>query len=217
MRGKRNPILKNGWFVVKRPDTPGLLSGVGWEDAQSQEEAYFSTGRPWCTAELKYRSNYGSQNLVNSLSELFCEAIRQGSVTFKVWFILFFGCSSTWIRLPKLQLELRTLQARARADLTQLPEQTRNHVVKASKKIRDFLSALEKHLEGTPGRNGLHQSIRQPFLEFVTAIRAAAPDFRPYSSSLKSAYSGAILPYPKFTVNNNKVRYLDEVKELANV
>lgn len=77
VRGKRAPILKNGWFVVKRPDTLGLLGGVTWDDAQRQEEHYFSTAEPWCAAGLLYRSNYGSQNLVSSLSVLLCELIRR--------------------------------------------------------------------------------------------------------------------------------------------
>jgi len=46
VRGKRNPILENGWFVVKRPDTLEIFSGVTWEAAQSQEEKYFSTSWP---------------------------------------------------------------------------------------------------------------------------------------------------------------------------
>lgn len=77
VRGKRNPILKHGWYVVKRPDEPGLLSGTTWKDSQSQEKDYFATAKPWCTAELKYRSKYGSQNLVNSLSVLLCEVIKR--------------------------------------------------------------------------------------------------------------------------------------------
>lgn len=77
VRRKRNPVLKNGWFVVKRPDALGLSSGVTWEAAQSEEEIYFSTNKPWCEAGLMYRSNYGSQNLVRSLSTLLCELIRR--------------------------------------------------------------------------------------------------------------------------------------------
>ena len=102
--------------------------------------------------------------------------------------------------------------------MAQLPEQTRNHVAKASKMIGDFLNAVEKHLEGAPGRDGLHQSIRQSFHEFTAAIRASAPDFRPYPSSAKASFNGAIiLPYPDVTVNSDRIIYLDEVKELANV
>jgi hypothetical protein len=101
--------------------------------------------------------------------------------------------------------------------LAQLPEPTRNHVAKASKMIGDFLNTVEKHLEGTPGRDGLHQSIRQSFHEFTVAIRASAPDFRPYSSSAKASNSSVILPYPKVAMNNNRIIYLDEVKELADM
>jgi len=77
VRGRRNPILKNGWFVVKRPETPDLLRGITWEEAQKEEETYFSTKKPWCRAELMYRSNYGSQSLVRSLSVLLCELIKR--------------------------------------------------------------------------------------------------------------------------------------------
>ena len=86
-----------------------------------------------------------------------------------------------------------------------------------SKIIGDFLRSVEKHLEGAPGKDGLHQSIRQPFVEFKAAIRASAPDFRPYPSSNKtSCYCTVpVLPYPDTAVNKNQVIYLDNVKELA--
>lgn len=77
IRGKRKPILKNGWFVVRRPGASGLSDGVTWETAQSQEEIYFNKAGPWCATESVYRSNYGSQNLVKSLSRLLCELIKR--------------------------------------------------------------------------------------------------------------------------------------------
>ena len=126
--------------------------------------------------------------------------------------------SEIWTRLPELQYELRNLLASTRASLAELPEQTRNHVAKASKIIGTFLGAVEKHLEGAPGKDGLHQSIRQPLREFTVAIRASAPDFRPYSSSSQISFGDAIiLPYPNVSVNNSGRIYLDEVKELASM
>ena len=73
-RGKRKPILQNGWYVLKRPDAPGLLSGISREAAQGQEEVYFSTTPPWNAAGLAYRSNYGSQNIVRSG---FCQTLKR--------------------------------------------------------------------------------------------------------------------------------------------
>ena len=101
--------------------------------------------------------------------------------------------------------------------MTDLPEPTKNPIAKVSKIIGDFLRSVEKHLEGAPGKDGLHQSIRQPFVEFKAAIRASAPDFRPYPSSTEASYfyTVPILPYPDTTVNENQVIYLDNVKELA--
>jgi hypothetical protein len=63
--------------VVKRPDAQGILDGITWEAAQSEEETFFSTARPWCAVELRYRFNYGSQRLVRSLSTLLCEVIKR--------------------------------------------------------------------------------------------------------------------------------------------
>ena len=103
--------------------------------------------------------------------------------------------------------------------MAQLPDQTRTPVAKASKIIGDFLNAVERHLEGAPGKDGLHQTIRQPFSEFAAAIRASVPDFRPYPSSVAKTFpSGSIiLPYPNVAINNSRAIYLDEVKELANM
>lgn len=99
--------------------------------------------------------------------------------------------------------------------MAQLPEQSKNHVAKASKIIWDFLGAVEKHLDGTPGKDGLHQSIREPYGVFTTAIRASAPDFRPYLSSATCSTNRTILPYPKVETNNDRAIYVDQVKELA--
>ena len=103
--------------------------------------------------------------------------------------------------------------------MADLPEPTKNPIAKVSKIIGDFLRSVEKHLEGAPGKDGLHQSIRQPFVEFKAAIRASAPDFRPYPSSNKtSCYCTVpVLPYPDTAVNKNQVIYLDLVKELADM
>ena len=100
-----------------------------------------------------------------------------------------------------------------------LPEPTKNPIAKAFKIIGDFLRSVEKHLEGAPGKDGLHQSIRQPFVEFKAAIRASAPDFRPYPSSNKTPCycTVPVLPYPDTAVNKNQVIYLDLVKELADM
>lgn len=76
-RGKHNPVLKHGWFVLKRPDAPALSGGITREEAQRQEEVYFSTAQPWCAVEPRYRSNYGGQSLVRSLSKLLCEVIKR--------------------------------------------------------------------------------------------------------------------------------------------
>ena len=127
-----------------------------------------------------------------------------------------FGCSDVYIRLPELQHELRNLLASARASLAQLPEPSENHVAKAFKTIGDFLNAVQKHLEGAPGRDGLHQSTRESFSEFVVAIRTSAPDFRPCLSSAKRSCD-AIMPYPGAKVEKDQIIYLDEVKELANM
>ena len=104
-----------------------------------------------------------------------------------------------------------------KGDLAQLPEQSRNHVAKASKIIGDFIGAVEKHLEGAPGRDGLHQSIRESFRVFTTAVRASAPDFRPYPSSATCSSNRTVLPYHKVEGNNRTAIYLDEVKELASM
>jgi hypothetical protein len=130
-----------------------------------------------------------------------------------------FRCPGFLIRLPELQHELRNRLSSTRSSLAQLPDQTRNPVTKASKILGDFLSAVERHLEGAPGRDGLHQNIRQASGQFVAAIRASAPDFRPYpSSAAKTFPSGSnILPYLDVVSENNRIIYLDEVKDLMNM
>lgn len=101
--------------------------------------------------------------------------------------------------------------------MDRLPEPTKNHVAKASKVVGDFLGAVEKHLEGTPGKDGLHQSIRKSFRKFTVAVRASAPDFRPYSPPSKASCDCPIMPYPNVAANNKQAIYLDEVEETASM
>lgn len=128
-----------------------------------------------------------------------------------------------------------------RLRLPEIHEELQNHLRKTEKQIQDlpkppssdpfgeilhligeFTRSLARHLEGTPGSNGLIQSIRPAQIQFQRAIRATAPDFRPYARKDAQARS---LPGMPFLENEEQFEarpeddgreiFIDEVFERA--
>jgi hypothetical protein len=75
--------------------------------------------------------------------------------------------------------------------------------------IGNFTRHLSRHLEGTPERDGLLQSIRPAQLQFQRVIRATAPNFRPFDRSFTPART---LPAPEFLAHETEHEQV-EVKE----
>ena len=91
--------------------------------------------------------------------------------------------------------------------------------------IGEFTSHLSRHIEGTPDKGGLLQSIRPEQLQFQRVIRKTLPKFLPYERRHATKRS---LLIPEFLTNeedsdedeldatNQKgIIYIDEVFERA--
>lgn len=91
-----------------------------------------------------------------------------------IGFILFY-------RLPEIHDELQNHLRKAEKQIQDLPKPpSTDPFGEVLHLIGDFTRSISRHLEGTPGSNGLLQSIRPAQIQFQHAIRETAPDFRPY-------------------------------------
>ncbi|KAI0820963.1 P-loop containing nucleoside triphosphate hydrolase protein [Irpex lacteus] len=151
--------LANGWFSVKQPDSQAVAEGITWEEARSQEELFFAQVQPWSSLDVGTRQQLGTANLTERLSDILSELIVK--------------------RLPELQDELQKLIQLTEASIRQLPKPpSADPVGEVLRLIADFIQDLTVHIEGTPGSDGLLQQIRPAQLDFKTAIRSTAPNFR---------------------------------------
>jgi hypothetical protein len=84
-------------------------------------------------------------------------------------------------RLPEIHDELQLLLRKAEDSIRALPKPPSNDPFgEVLHLIGNFTRDLSRHLEGTTEKDGLIQSIRPAQLRFQRAIRATAPEFRPY-------------------------------------
>lgn len=89
--------------------------------------------------------------------------------------------------------------------------------------LNEFSRGLAQHMQGTPGANGLLQMIKPRQLRFRKAIRATAPDFKPFERCEYTREGPA--PIPEFlkgeedeatlSVVEGKAMYLDDVWSYA--
>jgi hypothetical protein len=128
------------------------------------------------------------------------------------------------VRLPELQEELQGLLEETQKRLSELPSppspEPVNEIIRL---VTKFTRNLARHIEGSPEGDGLLQSIRPYQNDFKQAIRATAPEFRPYDSA--SPQSGLPEPPSFLSQEERAVDYpptnmgicihIDEVMNLA--
>ena len=124
---------------------------------------------------------------------------------------------------------------RTREQIELLPKPPpQNALNEVAKLIKDFDADVRRHIEGVPYKEGIIQRIRIPQEEFCRAIRATAPDFRPFDQPTNPELGiNETLPKPEFlqieeeedsqqrelaseneheTLQDSAVIYIDEVQ-----
>ncbi|KAH9910677.1 P-loop containing nucleoside triphosphate hydrolase protein [Amylocystis lapponica] len=154
--------LDNGWYSVKQPDSQALAAGISWSEARAKELEYFSGTTPWSTLDFSSQQYLGTSNLTERCSDVLSTLIAR--------------------RLPELQNELEILLQATEENISKLPTAPSDGdpVGQVLNLLSDFYRGISKYVEGTPTADGLLQSIQPLQMRFRKAIRATAPDFRPY-------------------------------------
>ncbi|EPS96653.1 hypothetical protein FOMPIDRAFT_52737 [Fomitopsis schrenkii] len=154
--------LDNGWFSVKQPDTVQLEEGITRAEARQAEEKYFESTSHWASLPLKFRQRLGTDNLAERCSELLSALVIK--------------------QLPAIQRKVQELLRATEGELHELPnEPSKDPIGEVFNVISRFSSALAGYVEGTPGKDGLLQSIRPEQKMFWRELRKTAPDFGPYN------------------------------------
>ena len=105
------------------------------------------------------------------------------------------------VRLPELQGEVDRLLEQAEHDISRLPSPpTSEPKVEMLRLISQFVRSVERLVTGTPGKDGLIQTLRKPREEFKGNIRQTAPDFRPFERP-RDVAALPLLPPPRFLSN----------------
>jgi len=125
--------------------------------------------------------------------------------------------------------------SRTREQIELLPKPPpQNALNEVAKLIKDFDADMPPHVEGVPYKEGIIQRIRNPQEKFRCAIRATAPDFRPFDQPTNPELGiNETLPKPEFlqieeeedsqqrelaseneheTLQDSAVIYIDEVQ-----
>ncbi|TFY61378.1 hypothetical protein EVJ58_g4548 [Rhodofomes roseus] len=193
--------LDNGWFSVKQPDSVQLAEGITRTQARQEEKAFFASAMPWASLPLRFQQRLGTLNLAERCSDVLSGLIAK--------------------RLPDIQKTIQEMLRMTEIQLGELPkEASKDPVGEVYNLIGKFSSALTQYVEGTPGADGLLQTIRPKQQDFKDAIRKTAPDFRPF----EQGDNGSGLTVPEFLSNEEKpclpegddhAVYINEVMDLA--
>ncbi|KAI0319288.1 P-loop containing nucleoside triphosphate hydrolase protein [Amylostereum chailletii] len=180
LRGNTEPLV-NGWFCVKQPDPQGSRLGTSRKEAAFQEECFFKKTPPWHTLPPNIRRRLQTNNLVQSLESILSDRVSK--------------------RVPELVGELEGQSKSVGKELRDMGPvvSESSAVARLHELIYNFLNNIKSatSLGGNADQNLLN-SLHSEESTFKSAIRATAPDFRPWESNV-SGQPG--LPSPTFLVD----------------
>ena len=74
LEGRRHPLL-HGYYCTRQPDDDERTRGITGSDARAAEDTFFGNTSPWATSSHQHR--FGTTNLVQSISKLLTQIIRE--------------------------------------------------------------------------------------------------------------------------------------------
>ncbi|KAA1470471.1 hypothetical protein DENSPDRAFT_774675 [Dentipellis sp. KUC8613] len=205
IRGERSEEIS--WFCVKNPNTEMLNAGITWEAARKDEADFFAQSSPWAALGLVHQQRLGTDKLTHKLSDKLAELIAR--------------------RLPELQEELQYMLANTLRDLDKLPPPPSSEpVAELMRLVGAFSRGMEKHVTGTPVKEGLMQVLWPMQDTFQRAIRATAPALVPWERQRIRGQNLESIDEPRFIsseenchstfeLEDSKVMCIDEVLGMA--
>ncbi|KAG8994200.1 hypothetical protein FRB90_000508, partial [Tulasnella sp. 427] len=211
-------VLKNGWYCVKQRGPKELESGVSWEDAKAQENAFFSTETPWCNLGDSISGRVGSEALSSKLGRILSELVSK--------------------ELPSIEEQVAKQLSEAKASLGKLaPLNVNQPQTEVIRLLQDFSRALVKRIDGVPPiipdfdlpdqdtpehpSFGLMNTLNKSYDRFKRRVRMTAPHFKPWSSK-REVKEGEVDPMIGIKIDDDilesssaRVFYLDEVMDIA--
>ncbi|QRV83400.1 dynamin central region protein [Ceratobasidium sp. AG-Ba] len=162
LQGVSRNKLSKGWFCVKQPSPTELDEKLTWSEARQREEEFFNTQTPWSSQSREVRSCFGVGRLTSRLTEILYSLVATS--------------------LPSLKNEIQTLSEATVRSLRSLPpEVSGDPTATVLHLILDFCREISVQAAGVPDGDGLIQQLRSAQNNFQHAIKASAPDFRPFN------------------------------------
>ncbi|KAG8993005.1 hypothetical protein FRB94_011150 [Tulasnella sp. JGI-2019a] len=166
LEGHRHP-LHHGYYMTKQPATRELLEKLSWEAAREREKEYFESTTIWAKSTATNR--LGTASLTTNLSRLLSGLIDQ--------------------TLPKLRFDASRSRESTRQLLTKLPPAiSENPSAELLRMITAFSGEFRNYTTGVSDYASLIQQCKPAYEGFRDAVRATAPDFRPYTVKERKKY-----------------------------
>ncbi|KAI0673303.1 P-loop containing nucleoside triphosphate hydrolase protein [Trametes maxima] len=160
LQGRRYPLL-HGYYCTRQPDDDERLRGIAGATAREAEAAFFSSTAPWAT--VKRRERFGTTNLVQSISKLLTQIIRES--------------------LPELLGKVAAQLEACTAQLDKLPPApTAEPSAFVLALVTRFAADLAARIHGAhrEGSTELVQRARRVYETYKYAVLGTAPPFVPY-------------------------------------
>ncbi|KAI9058588.1 hypothetical protein FKP32DRAFT_1761416 [Trametes sanguinea] len=197
LEGRRHPLL-HGYYCTRQPDDDERAQGISGASAREIEAKFFKKTKPW--SRCKNRERLGTENLVQSISKLLTQIIRESLPTL----------------LGKVasQLELCTEQ------LAVLPPpistEPSAYVLAL---VTSFASELRARIHGGLTEDEdteLVQRTRDLYEKFKKTIRATAPPFVPFQDARHAPKDISEFVQIDHSVRSTRrkveIMYLDDVR-----
>ncbi|EIN04192.1 hypothetical protein PUNSTDRAFT_146674 [Punctularia strigosozonata HHB-11173 SS5] len=161
LEGTAHP-LKHGYYCVRLPDDDERNRGIGRDEAEKIASEFFDSTDPWDEIIGNQRTRFGVPNFIFNMSNLLMGVIESA--------------------LPKLKADVNRLSLENLALRARLPLQlTSDPAAELLRMITGFCADVRSIVYGEKQDDmRLVQSNRALYAIFKKAVRATAPDFRPF-------------------------------------
>ncbi|EIN04120.1 hypothetical protein PUNSTDRAFT_138850 [Punctularia strigosozonata HHB-11173 SS5] len=180
----RSHILTNGYYCVRLPDDDERSRNITRAEADTIADNFFKVTSPWKDVMQTYPNRFGIPNFVSEISKLLMKVIEDA--------------------LPKLRRTVADLLKENERQLAELPAPpSENPIVELLELVTNFCSELHQTVFGQHEDKRFVQKNRARYSMFKLAIRATAPDFRPFDDYTKYNEPESPLPEENDEINDD--------------
>ncbi|EIN04160.1 hypothetical protein PUNSTDRAFT_138885 [Punctularia strigosozonata HHB-11173 SS5] len=163
LEGKSH-TLKHGYYCVRLPDDDERARGISRDEADKIATDFFDSTAPWDEIVVNQRTRFGVPNFISNMSHLLMGVIESA--------------------LPKVKADVNRLSIENLSQRVALPQHLASDpATELLRMMTGFCSEIRAVVHGENHDDmRLVQSNRALYAIFRKAVRATAPDFRPFEN-----------------------------------